>query len=194
MKEIILLIGLMASGKSTFYKSKFEDTHIRINMDMIGQANQVTLVSQRIDESRDLSCSQLIPSLSNKLDSSIHSYSTDKAISPRNAELALVRACCEHGISLVIDNTNPTAKGRKRFIEIAQQFGYVIKSYVFESDLETCKKRNLQRTRKVPDKAFNWWLSVYEEPMFTEEIDFIYNVKIEEDRYNIVETFETTIE
>ena len=33
--ELILLIGLPASGKSTFCKQRFSDTHIRINLDML---------------------------------------------------------------------------------------------------------------------------------------------------------------
>lgn len=34
--EIILLIGIPASGKSTFCKQNFYDTHMRINLDMLG--------------------------------------------------------------------------------------------------------------------------------------------------------------
>ncbi|NLC45220.1 MAG: AAA family ATPase [Clostridiales bacterium] len=34
--EIILLIGIPASGKSTFCMQSFYDTHIRINLDMLG--------------------------------------------------------------------------------------------------------------------------------------------------------------
>jgi predicted kinase len=33
--EAILFIGLQASGKSTFYKERFFDTHVRINLDML---------------------------------------------------------------------------------------------------------------------------------------------------------------
>lgn len=33
--EAILFIGLQASGKSTFYKQRFFDTHVRINLDML---------------------------------------------------------------------------------------------------------------------------------------------------------------
>jgi hypothetical protein len=31
----ILLIGLQASGKSTFFRERFSDTHVRINLDML---------------------------------------------------------------------------------------------------------------------------------------------------------------
>jgi predicted kinase len=33
--ECIILIGIQASGKSTFYKEKFFNTHVRINLDML---------------------------------------------------------------------------------------------------------------------------------------------------------------
>ncbi len=33
--EAIVLIGLQASGKSTFYRERFFNTHIRINLDML---------------------------------------------------------------------------------------------------------------------------------------------------------------
>ena len=33
--ELVIFIGVPASGKSTFYKQRFVDTHIRINLDML---------------------------------------------------------------------------------------------------------------------------------------------------------------
>jgi predicted kinase len=33
--EAVILIGIQASGKSTFYKERFFDTHVRINLDML---------------------------------------------------------------------------------------------------------------------------------------------------------------
>ena len=33
--EAIIFIGLQASGKSSFYRQKFVDSHIRLNMDML---------------------------------------------------------------------------------------------------------------------------------------------------------------
>lgn len=33
--EAILFIGIQASGKSSFYKENFSDSHIRINLDML---------------------------------------------------------------------------------------------------------------------------------------------------------------
>jgi len=33
--EAVILIGLQASGKSTFWRQRFADTHVRINLDML---------------------------------------------------------------------------------------------------------------------------------------------------------------
>lgn len=33
--ELVIFIGIPASGKSSFYQTKFFDTHIRINLDML---------------------------------------------------------------------------------------------------------------------------------------------------------------
>ena len=35
MMEAVIFIGIQGSGKSTFYKERFVDTHIRINLDML---------------------------------------------------------------------------------------------------------------------------------------------------------------
>jgi predicted kinase len=33
--ELVLLMGLQASGKSTFWRERYADTHVRINLDML---------------------------------------------------------------------------------------------------------------------------------------------------------------
>ncbi len=42
--EAIILIGIQASGKSTFYKRQFADTHVRINLDMLGSRHREKLL------------------------------------------------------------------------------------------------------------------------------------------------------
>ena len=38
--EVVLLIGLQASGKSTFCKQRFFDSHLRLNLDMLKTRNR----------------------------------------------------------------------------------------------------------------------------------------------------------
>ena len=33
--EAVIFVGIQASGKSTFYKERFFDTHVRLNLDML---------------------------------------------------------------------------------------------------------------------------------------------------------------
>jgi len=38
--QAIIFMGIPASGKSSFYKDRFADTHVRINRDMLGTAHR----------------------------------------------------------------------------------------------------------------------------------------------------------
>ncbi len=40
----VLLMGIPASGKSSFYKARFADTHVRVNRDMVGTTHRVLLL------------------------------------------------------------------------------------------------------------------------------------------------------
>jgi predicted kinase len=44
--EMILFIGIQASGKSTFYKERFFDTHVRISMDLLRTRNRESIFMQ----------------------------------------------------------------------------------------------------------------------------------------------------
>lgn len=38
--DVVVFIGLQASGKSTFFQQRFADTHVRINLDMLRTRNR----------------------------------------------------------------------------------------------------------------------------------------------------------
>jgi len=42
--ELIVFIGIQATGKSAFYRARFFDTHIRINMDMLNTRHRESLL------------------------------------------------------------------------------------------------------------------------------------------------------
>jgi predicted kinase len=44
--EVVIFIGIPASGKSTFYKERFFNTHIRINLDMLKTRHRESLLSK----------------------------------------------------------------------------------------------------------------------------------------------------
>jgi len=44
--EAVLLIGIQGSGKSTFYRERFFDTHVRINLDMLRTRSREKILLQ----------------------------------------------------------------------------------------------------------------------------------------------------
>ena len=44
--EAVILVGIQASGKSTFYKQRFFDTHVRISRDLLRTKNRELLLLQ----------------------------------------------------------------------------------------------------------------------------------------------------
>jgi predicted kinase len=44
--EAVILVGLQASGKSTFFRERFFDSHVRINGDMLKTRHRETLLLQ----------------------------------------------------------------------------------------------------------------------------------------------------
>lgn len=50
--DAILFIGIQATGKSTFYKQNFADTHLRINLDMLRTRHRESLILQACLEAK----------------------------------------------------------------------------------------------------------------------------------------------
>lgn len=52
MMEAIIFTGIQATGKSTFYKQYFADTHVRINLDMLKTRRRETLLLEACIEAK----------------------------------------------------------------------------------------------------------------------------------------------
>jgi predicted kinase len=50
--EMILFVGAQAAGKSSFYKFRFSDTHVRINLDMLRTRHREKLLVKACLEAR----------------------------------------------------------------------------------------------------------------------------------------------
>lgn len=50
--EAVILIGIQASGKSTFYQQRFFDTHVRISRDLLGTRGREMLLLRACLEGR----------------------------------------------------------------------------------------------------------------------------------------------
>ncbi len=94
---------------SSFYKERFFDTHVRINLDMLRT---------------------------------------------RRREAILLEACLRAGQRFVVDNTNPTAADRRRYVVPARGRRFRLVAYFFDVPLEVALRRNAARPgRRVPDRA-----------------------------------------
>jgi predicted kinase len=63
----------------------------------------------------------------------------------RHREALLLRACVEGKQPFVVDNTNPSASERARYIAPARAAGFLITGYYFRSSIGEALKRNALR-------------------------------------------------
>ncbi|CAG7647394.1 AAA family ATPase [Paenibacillus allorhizosphaerae] len=140
--ECILFIGIQASGKSTFYKEAFFNTHVRINLDML---------------------------------------------KTRQREHIFLTASLQAKQPFVIDNTNPTAQERKKYIELAKEHRFRVIGYYFEPHYEQSVIRNDRRTgkSKVPGIGIRSTLNKLQPPEFSEGFDVLYRVRAEEGLFRV---------
>jgi predicted kinase len=92
----------------------------------------------------------------------------------------LLRNALEQGLSVVVDNTNPSAVARAPVLQIGKEFGATIIGYYFESTLADCLARNWQRegVARVPDIALFATRKRLEPPSYGEGFDQLFTVHI----------------
>ncbi len=140
LMEMILFVGIPASGKSSFYKELFFNSHIRISMDLLNT---------------------------------------------RNKEGKLLQYCFETQSKMVIDNTNVTAEGRRKYIHLGQRNQYEIIGYYFESSLQDCLERNKNRKDSINEIGVKTKFKELEKSLLKEGFDKIFNVKIIDNKFEI---------
>jgi predicted kinase len=135
MKEAVIFIGVQGAGKSTFYRERFFDTHVRINLDMLRT---------------------------------------------RHRECLLLEACLAGGQSFVVDNTNPTATDRARYVVPAHQHGFRVIAYLFDVDLRDAMRRNRQRpgAKNIPAVGVTVTFRKLQPPAKAEGFDQIFTVQV----------------
>ena len=50
--EVVIFVGIQGAGKSTFFKQRFFDTHVRINLDMLRTKNREKLLFEACLEAK----------------------------------------------------------------------------------------------------------------------------------------------
>ena len=87
--EAVIFCGVQGSGKTTLYRDRFLETHVRVSLDLLRT---------------------------------------------RAREAEFLRACLETGQPFVVDNTNPTAADRRRYVGPARAAGFRVIGYLVEAD------------------------------------------------------------
>jgi predicted kinase len=135
--ELVLFIGIQAAGKSTFFRERFFNTHIRINLDML---------------------------------------------KTRHREQLLVSGCITAKQPFVVDNTNPTAEERARYIAPAKAARFRVVGYYFASPLQDAIQRNAARSeaQRIPERGLLATHAKLELPKRSEGFDALCYVSIAE--------------
>ena len=105
----------------------------------------------------------------------------------RNKENAAIAEAIKMNRDIVIDNTNPTAEDRRKYIEIAKAAGYKPICYFMQSRVKDCIERNQMRTgkAKVPNTAIAATSNKLEMPSTDEGFEEIYYVSINDTGFAI---------
>lgn len=138
----MILVGLPASGKTTFYQQRFSTTHQHISKDHW-------------------------PTASNK--------------DARQA--ALITEALSRGMSIVVDNTNPSVRDRAAIIALARAHGARVAGYYFTATTREAVGRNRGREGKqrVPDVAIFTKAKQMVPPTRSEGFDELCSVSIRAD-------------
>lgn len=107
----------------------------------------------------------------------------------RRREATLLRTCIEMRQPFVVDNTNPTAEERARFIAPARAGGFRVVGYYFRSAPRDCVARNAARPEgeRVPPAAIYGTSKRLQPPGLVEGFDALYTVRIDPEAGFVVE-------
>ena len=99
------------------------------------------------------------------------------------------------GQPLVIDNTNPTKEDRKRYIVAAQEAGFQIIGYYFQSQLSECIERNSSRIdrERIPENGIRGTHAKLEIPSIEEGFDKLFYVSVSENGRFVVEEWKNEV-
>ena len=149
MPEVIFLIGVPTSGKSTFSSNPKYSKYTRVSSDDI---------LQEVAKERQ------------------QSYNTVFKANIRFAQIAMMkvlRKAIEDGKNIIIDQTNLTKKNRREKLKLIPPH-YKKTAVYFIVDLKTALQRNTQRPGKViPPEVLERMIKEYEIPTNEEGFDTI---------------------
>lgn len=107
----------------------------------------------------------------------------------RHREKKFLDLCLQTGQRFVIDNTNPTAEERKRYIEPALAAGFRLSCFYFEVSMVEAIRRNSGRQgkAKIPVAGIGGTLKRLEVPRLSEGFERLYMVQLHPNNFFSVE-------
>ena len=134
--EAVIFMGIQGSGKSSFYRERFFNSHIRISLDLL------------------------------KI---------------RNRESRWMELCWQTQQRYVVDNTNPRAADRQRYILPAREAGFRVIGYYFEPEITEALRRNAMRedSEKIPVAGIFRTLKLLEKPTLEEGFEALFEVRLQ---------------
>lgn len=113
----------------------------------------------------------------------------------RHREALLLKSCIEMKQSFVVDNTNPTAEDRKRYLGAAKEAEFQISGYYFQSQIAACIARNSNRSEaeRIPERGIRGVYSKLEFPTLNEGFDRLFYVSIKENGKFAIEDWKNEI-
>jgi predicted kinase len=141
--ECVILAGLPAAGKTTFYRRWFAATHRHVSKDLWpNAAGREARLRRAVDE-------------------------------------ALAA-----GASVVVDNTHPTAAGRRAIVSLARARGARVVGYFLDVTTREAVARNAERTgsAKVPNVAIFTVAKRFEPPTLAEGYDQLFRLTLTPER------------
>lgn len=146
------MVGIQGSGKTTLAKKEFPE-HVHISLDKM----------KGLDEGRG----RLLMRYREEVQNHDPNLSNN-----RRAEYILVRDALQEGRNIVIDNTNVTREIRKRYIDLAHEYGTAVNAIFFQNHLKA-QEQNARRPEPVPKNVLDGFLQDLELPHKDEGIDSI---------------------
>ena len=108
----------------------------------------------------------------------------------RHRERRFLELCLQTGQRFVVDNTNPTAEDRNRYIQPALAERFKVIGYFFESPLGEAIRRNAGRSGKgrIPEKGVGGTYKRLEIPRLSEGFHALYKIRLTpENQYQVQE-------
>ncbi len=103
----------------------------------------------------------------------------------RSRERIILEACIKAKQPIVIDNTNPSKKDRKKYIDKFKRFKII--GYYFQSSIKDCLYRNNLRfgRENIPDVGVKSTYNKLELPDYSEGFDELYYVSMKDKSFII---------